>query len=184
MFTTVRFRGKDCPEKGVKPMSRDSKLEIAEDSQADGIPLETLLQTIHDQFEHVVEIHVAHLPTPSEVSQLWITVHTGDADSLEKYLDVSPATHVTIDTGNNSPLRLPYTAIATFDGPGHIQGTEGTTVYMAETVLGANARDMETGLTRLRQKLSGICPTCGEQVEDLRQHYDEQRTCAEHDFSI
>lgn len=183
VFTTVRFRGEDCPEKGRETtMNRDSELELAEDSQTGGIPLETLLETIYGRFEHVAEIHAAHLPTLPDVSELWITVHAGDAESFEEYLDVSSATHVIIDTGDEAPLRLPYTTIATFDGPGHAQGTEGTTVYMAETVFGANPRDMETGLTRLRQKLSGICPICGEQVEGLRQHYDEKRACAEADF--
>lgn len=165
-------------------MSRDSELEMAEDSQTGGIPLETLLQTIHDQFEHVVEIHVAHLPTLSEVSKLWITVHAEDADSLEEYLNVSSATHVTIDTGNNSTKRLPYTVVATFAGPGHIQATEGTTVYMAENVLGAGARDLETGLARLQQKLSGTCPTCGVQAKRLSQHYNEERECAEAESSV
>lgn len=165
-------------------MSRDSESEIAEDSQAGGIPLETLLRTTYDQFEHVVEIHVAHLPTLPDVSELWITVHTEDADSLEEYLDVSSATHVTIDTGDEAPLRLPYTVIATFAGPGHVQGAEGTTVYMAENVLGAGARDLETGLARLQQKLSGTCPTCGVQAKRLSQHYNEERECAEAESSV
>jgi hypothetical protein len=165
-------------------MSRNSKSEIAEDSQADGITLETLLQTIHSQFEHVAEIHIAHLPILPEVSELRITVHAGDADSREEYLDVSPATHVTIDTADEVPLQLPYTVVATFNGPGHVQGIEGTTVYMAENVLGADARDLETGLTQLHQKLNSICPTCGVQAESLRQHYHEERACAESDFSV
>jgi hypothetical protein len=165
-------------------MSRDSELEIGEDSQSGGIPLETLLQTIHDQFEHLVEIHVAHLPTPSEVSKLLITVHAGDATSLEEYLDVSSATYVTIDTGKNSTKRLPYTVVATFDGPGHVQGTDGTTVYCAENVLGAGTRDLETGLARLRQKLSGTCPTCGMQTKRLSQHYNEARECAEAELLV
>jgi len=165
-------------------MSRDSELEIAEDSQAGGIPLETLLETIHGRFEHVAEIHAAHLPTLPDVSELWITVHTEDADSLEEYLDVSSATHVTIDTGDEAPLRLPYTVIATFAGPGHVQDAEGTTVYMAENVLGAGARDLETGLARLQQKLSGTCPTCGVQAKRLSQHYNEERECAEAESSV
>lgn len=163
-------------------MTRDSELEIAEDSQEDGIPLEKLLQIINNQFKHVAEIHVGHLPTLADVSELWITVHTWEADSLEEYADVSSATHVIIDTGDETPLRFPYTVVATFDGPGHVQATEGTTVYIAEDVCGADGRELETGLTQLRQKLSGICPTCGTQAKVLRQHYNEHRTCAMADF--
>ena len=163
-------------------MSNSSKANTS--PQADEIPLETLLETIRNQFDYVVEIHVAHTPSPSDVSNLWITVIAGDAESYEEYLDVSSSTHVSINTGDKAPLRLPYTVMATFDGPGNMQGPEGTTVYMAEDVVGSGARDMQTGLTRLREKLNDTCPTCKEQVDGLRQHYYEKRTCAEADFSV
>jgi len=163
-------------------MSENSKTNTS--SQVDAIPLEALLETIRNQFDHLVEIHVVHFPSGSDVSSLWIKVIAGDAESYEEYLDVSSSTHVSINTGNKAPLRLPYTVIGTFDGPGNIQGPEATTVYMSEDVVGSGARDMQTGLTRLREKLNDTCPTCKEQVDGLGQHYHEKRTCAEADFSI
>ena len=36
--------------------------------------------------------------------------------------------------------------MATFDGPGHAQATEGTTVYVVENVFRADTRYLETGL--------------------------------------
>ena len=107
-----------------------------------------------------------------------------DNELVEEYLDVPSATHVTINTGNNSTKRLPYTVVATFDCPGHVQCTEGTRVYMAENVLVAVARDLETGLDRLQQKLSGTCATCGVQAKRLSQHYNEERECAEVELSV
>jgi hypothetical protein len=163
-------------------MSKDFKLEKSKNSQSDGIQIDTLLQGVRSYFDYVAEIHVSHLLLSGEITRLDITVHTGEASSGEDYLDIASETNTVIDTGEETPLQLPYTVMATNLGPGHVQGFEGTTVYMAENVIGANARDMETGLSRLRQKLSNVCPTCGEQVEQLSTHYREQRTCTEADF--
>ena len=55
---------------------------------------------------------------------------------------------------------------------------------MAENVLGAGARDLDTGLARLQQKLSGTCPTCGVQAKRLSQHYNGERECAEAELSV
>jgi len=48
--------------------------------------------------------------------------------------------------------------MATFDGPGHIDYNEGTTVYMADSVLGVESRELDTGLTILRQKIGWSLP--------------------------
>jgi hypothetical protein len=126
------------------------------------IQVESLIAEINDRFDYIAEIHVAHLPTASEVAQLVITVHTGEVDSFEQFVTVASAEEVTIDVGNADPLSLPYDVITTVDGAGHIQGVEGTTLYMSDDVIGAESRDLETGLSMLRQKLAGACPSCRE----------------------
>lgn len=143
------------------------------------IGIESLINKLFDRFEHIAEIHVTHIPSASDVSQLHITVHTGEAESLEQYLDLTTADEVTIDTGEVDPLPLPFNMIATVDGAGHIQGTEGTTVYMSDNVMGVDPREIEAGLTMLRQKVAGICPSCGDEVESFREHYTDCRTCQE-----
>jgi hypothetical protein len=60
-----------------------------------------------------------------------------------------------------------------------MQGTEGTTVYMADNVVGAEPRELETGLSMLRKKLAGECPVCGDKIETFRDHYRDSRTCQE-----
>lgn len=62
---------------------------------------------------------------------------------------------------------------------GHIQGSEETTVYMADNVIGAESRELETGLSMLRQKVTEVCPSCGDDVESFGNHYRDSRTCRE-----
>lgn len=143
------------------------------------IRVESLISEINDRFDYIAEIYVAHLPTASEVAQLHITVHTGEAESLEQYLDLTTADEVTIDTGKTQPLSIPFDTMATVDGAGHIQGVGGTTLYMSDDVIGAESRDLETGLSMLRQKLAGACPSCGEAVETFRDHYAGESACRE-----
>ena len=147
--------------------------------ETEHIDIESLIDKLFDRFEHIAEIHVAHIPSASEVTQLHITVHTSEAKSLNQSLDLTSADEATIDTGEVDPLSLPFNMIATVDGAGHIQGTEGTTVYMSNNVMGADPREIEAGLTMLRQKVAGICPSCGDEVELFREHYTDCRTCRE-----
>jgi hypothetical protein len=84
-----------------------------------------------------------------------------------------------IDTGRAEPLSLPFDVLATVDGAGHIQGAEGTTVYMADNVIGAESRELETRLSMLRHKLAWECPTCGDEIDTVRDHYRNSRTCRE-----
>jgi hypothetical protein len=143
------------------------------------ISVESLTDKLFERFDNAVSVHVHHLPSATEVSQLIIKVHTGDADSFEEYVDLVPASDVTIDVGQSDPLKLPYDIMATMDGPGGMQGSEGTTIYMSETVNGAESRDLDNGLTRLQKKLGGNCPACGEAVDSLRDHHREQHPCRE-----
>ena len=137
------------------------------------------IEKIADRLDYVAELYVAHLPSASEVAQLHITVHTGDAESYGEYLDLTSADKVTIDTGQAELLTLPYDVITTVDGPGHMQGTEGTTVYMTENVEGAEPRELNAELSMLRQKLAGECPVCGDKIETFRDHHKDSRTCRE-----
>ncbi|ERG93735.1 hypothetical protein [Haloquadratum walsbyi] len=147
--------------------------------ETEQIGIESLIDKLFDRFGHIAEIHVAHIPSASEIAQLHITVHTGEANSLEQSLDLTRANEVTVDTGEAYPLLIPFDMIATVDGPGHVQGKEGTTVYMADNVVGAKSRDLETGVSMLRQKLAGTCPLCEAKVDTFRDHYRDSRTCQE-----
>lgn len=147
--------------------------------ETEQISIESLIENINDRFDHIAEIHVAHIPSASEVAQLHIIVHTGEADSMEQYLDFTSADEVIIDTGKEDPLSIPFDMIATVDGPGHIQGREGATVYMADNVMGAESRELDAGVSMLRQKLAGTCPLCEGKVDTFRDHYRDNRTCRE-----
>jgi hypothetical protein len=143
------------------------------------IGIESLIEHITDRFGYIAEIYVAHLVSASDVSQLHITVHTGEAESLQHYLELTSAEKVTVDTGEAEPLSLPFNMIATVDGAGHIQGTEGTTVYMDDNVMGAESRELNAGLSMLRKKLAGECPVCGDKIETFRDHYRDSQECRE-----
>lgn len=145
-------------------------------------PITELVERIVNKFDYVAEIHVAHLPTVDEVSCLVITVHTGEADSFEEPLDEFAGYHALVDVGDADPLELPVNVLATYDGVGHLQGSQGTTVYMADDVLGAEPRSLDEGLTRLRQKLAGVCPMCRERTDAIGQHYRESRDCRLDEF--
>ncbi len=97
---------------------------------------------------------------------------------MEEWLDLT-ADNVTIDTGDEEALLLPFDTMATIDGPGHRQGSQGTTVYMDDNVWGAESRELEDGLRMLRQKLAGVCPSCHDEIETFRDHYRDNRTCRE-----
>ena len=145
--------------------------------ETEQIGIESLIEELTDRFCYTAEIYVAHLPSASDVSQLIFTVHTGEADSFEQFVTVASAEEVTIDVGEADPLSLSYDVIATVDGVGHIQGTEGTTVYMDENVEGAKPRELDDGLRMLRQKLAGVCPSCEAEVGTFDEHYRDSLEC-------
>jgi hypothetical protein len=147
--------------------------------ETEQIGIESLIDDLFERFGYIAEVYVAHLPSASEVTQLHITVHTADAESFEDYLDFTSTDEVTIDTGEAEPLSLPFDVMATVDGAGHIQGSEGTTVYMDDNVMGAESREVETGLSMLRQKLAGVCPSCGDDVESFGNHHRDSPKCRE-----
>ncbi|MBX0284750.1 hypothetical protein EGH22_00265 [Halomicroarcula sp. F28] len=134
-----------------------------------------LIDELRAEFDYVAEIYVWH-----RLSEFHITVHTGEAEGIEQYIEM-PYDRIEVDIGESDPLSVEYGVIATYYGPGHMQGAEGTTVYMSESVQGSKQRDVEEGLTRLRQKLAGTCPTCKNGVDDLSSHYRDNRDCEEDD---
>jgi hypothetical protein len=148
-------------------------------SKNEQIAFDSLIEQINNEFGDIAEIYVAHLPSASEVDQLSITVHTGKAESFEQYVEIASVEEATIDVGEAEPLCVPFEVVATLDGPGHVQGAEGTTVYMSESVLGAESRELDAGLSILRQKVAGVCPSCGDDVESFGNHYRDSRTCRE-----
>jgi len=139
------------------------------------IGVEELISEVKDEFDHIAEIYVWHA-----LSEFQIEVHTGEAESLEQYIEM-PYDRLEIDIGKSDPLSVEYYIIATCDGPGHPQGAEGTTIFMSKDVWGSEPRELAEGLTRLKQKLAGNCPICGKAVEDLNSHYREYRDCQEDD---
>ena len=147
--------------------------------ETEHIDIESLIDDLFERFGYIAEVYVAHLPSASEVTQLHITVHTADAESFEDYLDFTSTDEVTIDTGQAEPLSLPFDVMVTVDGAGHIQGSEGTTVYMDDNVMGAEPRELDAGVSILRQKVAGACPSCGDDVESFSNHYRDSRTCRE-----
>jgi hypothetical protein len=89
------------------------------------------------------------------------------------------ADEVTVDTGNAEPLSLPFDVMAKVNGAGHIQGSDRTTVYLDDNLMRAEPRGLETGLSMLRQKVAGICPLYGDDVESFSNHHRDSRTCRE-----
>ena len=147
--------------------------------ETEQIGIESLIEHITDRFDYIAEIYVAYLPSASDVSQLHLTVHTGEADSMEQYLDLTTADEVAIDIDEAEPLSLPFDLMATVDGAGHLQRSEGATVYMGDNVMGAESRELDTGLTMLRKKLAGVCPSCDNEIETFLDHYRDSRACRE-----
>jgi hypothetical protein len=142
------------------------------------IQIEFLIEKIKNRFDDIAEIHVEH-PTFPDGSQLIVIVHSGEAESFEQHLDLTSADEVTINTGEANPLSLPFDMMATYQGPGHIQGSGGTTVYMAEDVEGAEPRELDTGIEILRKKLAGMCPICEEEVKLLDHYTRKSPSCRE-----
>lgn len=142
--------------------------------------VEDIIEQLKQRFENIAEIHVHHFLTATNASDLLIKVHAGDAESFEQYLDeFADGKKAIVDAGGEDPLTLPVSVMATFDGPGNMQSSEGTTIYMGENVIGAEPRSTDDGLRRLKEKLSGTCPCCRESVESFSEHYRQSRDCWE-----
>jgi hypothetical protein len=84
-----------------------------------------------------------------------------------------------VEATDSGSLRMLVTFLYDVDGAGHIQGSEGTTVYLDDNVMRAEPRELDTGLSILRQKVAGVCPSCGDDVESFGNHYRDSRECRE-----
>jgi|APHM01.1.fsa_nt_gi hypothetical protein len=104
---------------------------------------------------------------------------TPAADGHEEPLDVIPSDEITVNLATDDTITVPASVVATTTGPGGIQRTEGTTIYMSDTVWGAQPRDVETGLSMVRQKLTGQCPHCGATPDSFYDHYSDNADCVE-----
>ena len=143
------------------------------------ISLELLIKKIFDRYEEVAEIYVAHYPSLSDISQLLITVNTGNVESYVEHPELTLANEVTVRTGESEQTIIPFNITVTCDGAGHPQGATGTTLYMADDVRGVEPRDVETGRDLLRQKLAGMCPVCMCKVTNLGDHFVRNEGCRE-----
>lgn len=145
------------------------------------ISLEMLIKKIFEQFENIAEVYVAHIPTVSDVSQLMFTVNTGDVDSYVEYPELTLADEVTVRITEDEQLAVPFRILATSDGAGHPQASAGTTIYMSDDVRGAEPRNKQDGAVILRDKLAGRCPSCGNEVSNLGDHFIRNSVCREYE---
>jgi len=61
--------------------------------------LEQLIKKISSRYSDVAGIYVAHIPIVSDVSQLQITVHTGEVDSYVQNPNLTVADEATVRIG-------------------------------------------------------------------------------------
>ena len=164
-------------------MSKDSESEIIEDFQTDWISLGALLEAIRIQFDSITEICILHAPSCDSIREFIIMADTKDTNCWTP-IDVYPATQVVVDTGDDTSLSLPYDVVKIRnEGRGNVQSALMTTVYTGKNVPDVEPLDIEAGLALLQKKLNGICPICGAQTDSLEQHYIEQLSCGEGNFS-
>lgn len=141
--------------------------------------LEQVINQLLDRYEHIAEIHVSHPNLSDADSYLQIKICTSAADGYEEYLDILPSGEVAVKTATEESVTVPASVVATCTGPGSIQRAEGTIVHMADDVRGAEPRDVETGLSMVREKLAGQCPHCGATPDSFYDHYQANADCVE-----
>lgn len=142
---------------------------------ANEVELQEVIQTAFEQFEHIACVTVAHLATYEEPTQLRISIHTGDVDGFEEYVDLYESRSlVHIERGNEEDdLKVPFDVIATCDGPQTLNSQEMTTIFMQDSVIGSEEIELVTGLDYLHDKLSnpdGWELTNSFSVNEIRSH--------------
>jgi hypothetical protein len=153
----------------------------------DTIKLPELVEKLKREYNDIAAVYIWHrmllekLNSTDGASVIHIRVYTGEANSAEDWRDdLVGADYVTVDIGEEDSVVIPFDIIATYFGADGRQQTFGTTVYMADNVIGGDPRNVETGLDIFREKLAGQCPTCKEPFEDpisLRGHNRSSRAC-------
>ena len=141
---------------------------------------ESLVDKVFDKYDEIFEIYVNH-PLPYGDSSLYMKIITPEVEPFQKWLDIEPTEPVTIELPDGDSVDLPIMVLATWDGPGNVQGPAGTSIYLSEDVLDG-PRDIETGLSMFRKKVNGKCPTCDEEVDKLSHHYLENTHCRNQDL--
>jgi hypothetical protein len=162
------------------PKENESTEELLEKVNKEGevtLSVEDILRVLLSEYDRIAEIHVSHLPKASETSYLIIKIHSAEAESIKEYLESLPSTlYFRLHPVQGEPFEVPVDILPTYDGPGNIEGREGTTVYREDFGGRHGPRNLDEGIRRMRKKLSDICPECDSDVEDLLQHY---RDCEE-----
>lgn len=151
----------------LKTLKRLSRRSLAEEDTANEVITRTLDETaeivtldeifhrIQQEFDDIGSIDVDHLVTHENPSQLIFWIHTGEANGLEDGRELFESNYlVVIERQEKSDVHIPFVTIATLDGPQRTDQTERTTVYIADTVVGAEPVDLDEGSEYLKSKLA------------------------------
>jgi hypothetical protein len=162
------------------PEEKESTGELLAKVNTEGevtLSVEDILRVLLSEYDGIAEVHVSHLPKASETSYLIIKIHSPEAESVKEYLENLPADlYFRLHPVQGEPFEVPVDILPTPYGPGNIEGKEGTTVYRENFGGRHGPRNLDEGMSRMRKKISNICPECDSDVEDLLQHY---RDCEE-----
>ena len=134
-------------------MSRNTEPHDRSDTETVEVELETVVERVMDEFESVASLNISHLATYEQPGDLRVTVYTGKADSFEDYRQLFSPDHKIVIDRDEETLLVPFTVMATFDGPGTYDSVGQTTIYMDDNVIGAKQIELEDGLAYLRDKL-------------------------------
>lgn len=117
------------------------------------VKLETVVERVIDEFDDVASITIDHLSTYECPSIMRIKAYTGEADSFEDDLQLfSSDQQIALDRDDQT-LLVPFSTIASFDGPVTWDTESQTTIYMDENVHGAQPLQFENGLAYVQDKL-------------------------------
>lgn len=144
------------------------------------IKAKKLMNRIFEKYNDVSAIYINH-DNLEEKPSVMIKIHSSEAQPSKIWVDdLVDAKYMTVDIGEDTPVTISFMIFQSCSGPGNMQATTGTTVYLAENVLGTAPRDVEDGLDIFRKKLAGQCPSCGKSFDDLsslKDHYRNSQDC-------
>lgn len=150
----------------------ETRIDVVErllDETVVEVPIEDILTEALDHFDHVSGITV-HLPFPERMSSLHVTVNTGDIDEhhVDGPLHYSGRHHASITNLDGERFVIPFTVVASVDGPSCMETIESTPVYVADSVVDADPLTLEDGLERLRRKV-------GKSFDEIREMLHTER---------
>ncbi len=134
--------------------SYDDVINRLLDATMEMVSIEEVIDAITDFYDDIAMIKADTLPSCENPSKVIITVHTGEAGSLEDHPPIfnQGNEYVKIKTDDETYVAF-VRVMATFDGPGTLETSERTTLYMNDNVLGGEPVSIDEGLERLRTKL-------------------------------